>query len=61
MSQGHWHIKPSEIRRIIETVKQSGLHVRTVEVNADGFKITVSETVVTTDPQNNTNRRSEWD
>jgi hypothetical protein len=46
---------------MIETVKAAGLHVRTVEVNAEGFKITVSETVETTDQQDNTKPKSEWD
>jgi hypothetical protein len=32
MSQGCWHVKPSEVRHMIETVKQTGLHVRAVEV-----------------------------
>ena len=61
MSRGVWHLRPSEVRRMIETVKAAGLHVRTVEVNAEGFKITVSETVETTDQQDNTKPKSEWD
>jgi hypothetical protein len=59
MSQGCWHVKPSEVRRMIETVQQAGLHVKTVEVNAEGFKITVSEMIET--EQNNTKPKSEWD
>ena len=60
MSQGSWHVKPSEVRRMIETVKQAGLHVRTVEVTRDGIKIAVSETAET-DQQDNTKPKSEWD
>ena len=43
MSQGCWHIKPSEIRRTLETIRQVGLHVRSVEVTKDGVKIAVTE------------------
>jgi hypothetical protein len=59
MSQGSWHIKPSEMRRTLETLRQVGLHVCTVEVTKDGIKIAVSETAET-DQQDN-KPKSEWD
>ena len=60
MSQGSWHIKPSEMRRTLETLRQVGLHVRTVEVTKDGIKIAVSETAEATDQQGD-KPKSEWD
>jgi hypothetical protein len=59
MSQGCWHVKPSEVRRMIETVKQAGLHVRAVEVTRDGIKIAVSETAEI--EQDNNKPKGEWD
>jgi hypothetical protein len=59
MSQGCWHVKPSEIRRMIETVKATGLHVTAVEVTKDGFKIETAETAEI--KQDNTKPKSEWD
>ena len=59
MSQGCWHVKPSAVRRMIETVKQTGLHVKQIEVTRDGIKIAVSETA---EPdQQDTKPKSEWD
>jgi hypothetical protein len=58
MSQGAWHVKPSEVRRMIETVKQAGLRVKAVEVTASGIKVTVSETV---EIEQDNQPRSEWD
>jgi hypothetical protein len=59
MSQGCWHVKPGEVRRIIETVQATGLHVKAVEVTKDGIKIAVSETA---EPeQQDTKPRGEWD
>jgi hypothetical protein len=58
MSQARWHVKPSEVRRMIETVRQAGLHVRAVEVTRDGIKIAVSETV---EIEQDNKPKSEWD
>jgi hypothetical protein len=58
MSQGCWHIKPSEVRRMIETVRQTGLHVKTVEVTRDGIKIAVTETI---EIDQDNKPKSEWD
>jgi hypothetical protein len=60
MSQGSWHIKPSEMRRTLETLRQVGLHVRTVEVTKDGIKIAVSETAETNQQDKKPNK-GEWD
>jgi hypothetical protein len=58
MSQGFWHVKPSEVRRMIETVRATGLHVKAVEVTKDGFKIAVSETA---EPEQQDKPKGEWD
>ena len=58
MSQGCWHVKPSEVRRMIETVKATGLHVRAVEVTRDGIKIAVSETA---EIEQDNKPKGEWD
>jgi hypothetical protein len=59
MSQGPWHVKPSEMRRTLQTLRQVGLHVRAVEVTKDGIKITVGE-AGETDQENKPNK-GEWD
>lgn len=44
MSTGCWRIKPSELERTLKSVRSVGLHIRSVEVSADGaIKITVRE------------------
>ena len=44
MSTGCWRIKPSEIERTLKSIRSVGLHVRSVELAADGaIKITVTE------------------
>ena len=57
MSQGCWHVKPSEIRRMIETVKAAGLHVRAVEVTKNGIKVETSEKAETEQDK----PKGEWD
>ncbi len=43
MSTGCWRIKPSELERTLKSVRSVGLHIRSVELAADGaVKITVS-------------------
>ena len=45
MSHGWWRIKPSEVERTLKSIQKAGLHVRTVELGADGtIKINVVET-----------------
>ena len=47
MSTGCWRIKPSELERTLESVRSVGLHVRSVELAADGaVKISVSDSEV---------------
>ena len=58
MSQGAWHVKPSEIRRTLETIRQVGLHVRSVEVTRNGIKIAVSETA---EIEQDNKPKGEWD
>ena len=44
MSTGCWRIKPSELERTLKSVRSVGLHIRSVELAADGaIKITVSD------------------
>jgi hypothetical protein len=44
MSTGCWRIKPSEVERTLKSIRSAGLHIRSVELAADGvIKITVSE------------------
>jgi hypothetical protein len=44
MSTGCWRIKPSELERTLKSVRSAGLHIRSVELTADGaIKITVTE------------------
>jgi hypothetical protein len=44
MSTGCWRIKPSEVERTLKSIRSVGLHVRSVELAADGsIKIAVSE------------------
>jgi hypothetical protein len=44
MSTGCWRIKPSELERTLKSVRAVGLHIRSVELAADGaVKITVSD------------------
>jgi hypothetical protein len=44
MSTGCWRIKPSEFERTLKSIRSVGLHVRSVELAADGvIKITVSD------------------
>jgi hypothetical protein len=44
MSTGCWRIKPSEMERTLKSIRSVGLHVRSIELAADGtIKITVSE------------------
>ena len=44
MSTGCWRIKPSEIERTLKSIRSVGLHIRSVELAADGtIKISVSE------------------
>jgi acetolactate synthase regulatory subunit len=44
MSTGYWRIKPSEIERTLRSIRSVGLHIRSVELAADGtVKITVNE------------------
>ena len=44
MSTGCWRIKPSELERTLKSVRSVGLHIRSVELTADGaIKITVTE------------------
>jgi hypothetical protein len=47
------------MRRTLETIRQVGLHVRSVEVTRDGIKIAVSETAET--EPDNTKPKGEWD
>ena len=43
MSTGCWRIKPSEFERTLKSIRSVGLHIRTVELTADGtVKITVA-------------------
>jgi hypothetical protein len=45
MSQGCWRVKPREVERTLKSIQKAGLHVRSVEVAADGtIKIAVLET-----------------
>ena len=47
MSTGCWCIKPSELERTLKSVRSVGLHIRSVEVSADGaIKITVRESEI---------------
>ena len=44
MSTGFWRIKPSELERTLKSVRSVGLHIRSVELAADGtIKIAVTE------------------
>jgi hypothetical protein len=44
MSTGCWRIKPSEFARTLKSIRSVGLHIRSVELAADGaIKITVSD------------------
>jgi hypothetical protein len=44
MSQARWHVKPSEVQRMLEMVKRCGLNVTAVEVTPAGaIKISVTE------------------
>jgi hypothetical protein len=44
MSTSCWRIKPSELERTLKSVRSVGLHIRSVELAADGaIKITVTE------------------
>ena len=44
MSTGCWRIKPSEVERTLKSIRSVGLHIRSVELAADGaIKITVSD------------------
>jgi hypothetical protein len=43
MSAGCWRVKPSEVERTLKSVQKAGLHVRSVEVSADGIKIIVTK------------------
>jgi hypothetical protein len=44
MSTGCWRIKPSELERTLKSVRSVGLHIRSIELAADGtIKITVTE------------------
>jgi hypothetical protein len=44
MSTGCWQIKPSELKRVIASILSTGLHVRSVEMSANGtIKIDVTE------------------
>lgn len=47
MSTGCWRIKPSELERTLKSVRSVGLHIRSVELTADGaIKITVSDSEI---------------
>ena len=51
MSTGCWRIKPSEFERTLKSVRSVGLHVRSVELAADGaIKITVTESETAESP-----------
>jgi hypothetical protein len=44
MSTGCWRVKPSEVERTLKSIRSVGLHIRSVELAADGtIKITVAE------------------
>ena len=43
MSAGCWRVKPSEVERTLKSVQKAGLHVKSVEVSADGIKIIVAD------------------
>ena len=44
MSTGCWRIKPSEVERTLKSIRSVGLHIRSVELAADGtIKITVGD------------------
>ena len=44
MSTGCWRIKPSEFVRTLKSIRSVGLHIRSVELAADGaIKITVGD------------------
>jgi hypothetical protein len=44
MSTGCWRIKPSELEQTLKSIRSVGLHVKSVELAADGIiKITVSD------------------
>lgn len=44
MSTGCWRIKPSELERTLKSMRSVGLHIRSVELAADGaVKITVCD------------------
>jgi hypothetical protein len=58
MSRGCWHIKQGEIRRMIEAVQATGLHVRAVTATKDGIKV---ETAETAEIEQDNKPRSEWD
>jgi len=58
VSTGTWHVKPSEVRRMIETVQAMGLHVTAIEVTKDGIKIAVSET---TEIEQDNKPKGEWE
>jgi hypothetical protein len=58
VSQGCWHIKPREIRRTLETIRQVGLHVRSVEVTRRGIKIAVAESA---EIEQDNKPKGEWD
>jgi hypothetical protein len=47
MSTGCWRIKPSEVERTLKSIRSVGLHIRSVELAADGaIKITVSDSEI---------------
>jgi hypothetical protein len=47
MSTGCWRIKPSEVERTLKSIRSVGLHIRSVELTADGaIKITVTESEI---------------
>jgi hypothetical protein len=44
MSTGCWRIKPSELERTLKSVRSVGLHIRSIELAADGaIKIIISD------------------
>jgi hypothetical protein len=43
MSAGCWRVKPSEVERTLKSIQKAGLHIRSVEVCAQGVKINVTE------------------
>jgi hypothetical protein len=61
MNTGCWNFKPSELKRMIESIQSTGLQVRSVEVTATGLKVNIGEPEKANDQSEQTKQRGEWD